>query len=629
MIASFAQRPGIQNVLHRLQQCPVSLKIAIIALADLLLTSIIVLLAYSLRVSDLRFPQAGVLHLYVFAPFLSVIGNYVFGVYWSASRSHSTNTEFQIVKSQSIAALLWILVVFALGATGFARSVVIIYFVFAMLGMVLMRRLMSEIFMTTPRQIPVRQDPVVIFGAGPEGLAALNAIKRQRRFQAVAFVDTDYTLVDRRVSGLRVYAVEDIDSVFLKFNPSELILAKRNMSRSGRRTLVDQIVSKGVIVKTIPDQLDFLEKELNFAEIKPINVEDLLGRDPVPPDKQLMERAVKAQVVMVTGAGGSIGSELARQAFNHCPTKLILVENNEFALFESHRLIEALPCVFSENTCELVPVLADVSDQQSMEKIMRDHKVEIVFHAAAYKHVRMVQENTNAGIDNNVFGTKSVAEAAIICNVKRFVLISTDKAVRPTSVMGASKRVAEMVIQALAAQKGHKTIFSMVRFGNVLGSTGSVVPLFREQIAKGGPITVTHPEVTRYFMLIPEAAQLVIQAGAMAEGGEVFVLDMGEPVKIVELAKTMVELAGLQVRNEKHPDGDIEIEFTGLKDGEKLFEELQIGTDIAVTIHPRIMRSKDNFMTMRNLNRELNLIVDPSVDKKIRVKKIFDLVAFV
>jgi FlaA1/EpsC-like NDP-sugar epimerase len=616
MIATLAELPVVQAVLQRVRQYPVSLKIAIVAVADLNLCGLLVFTAYGLRVSAFVLPQDQVLHLYLVAPLLSVGMNYALGIYWSASRSHSTTTEVRIVQAQLAAAVLWILVLFALGIFGFARSVVVIYLVLSALGMVLMRRFIAEVFTSQPRTYAARQEPVVIFGAAREGLAALNAIKRQRRFKAVAFVDTDYTLVGRTVAGLPVHAIEDIDAVFDKHHPREFILAKSNLTRSGRRTLVDQVVGKGIIVKTIPDQLDFLENELNFSELKPINVEDLLGRDPVPPDRALMERAVKEQVVMVTGAGGSIGSELVRQAHAYGPRKLILVENNEFALFEVHRALEASQAVSKSEDCVLVPLLADVRDGQRMTAIMQEHAVDIVFHAAAYKHVRMVQENVGAGIDNNVFGTKAVAEAALAAKVKRFVLISTDKAVRPTSAMGASKRVAEMIVQAMAAEKGHSTIFSMVRFGNVLGSTGSVVPLFREQIAKGGPITVTHPEVTRYFMLIPEAAQLVIQAGAMAEGGEVFVLDMGEPVKIMELAETMVELAGLTLKTPDAPDGDIEIRITGLQAGEKLYEELQIGNDISKTSHDRIMRAQEFYVGRKEIARLTTTLATLSIDQR-------------
>jgi FlaA1/EpsC-like NDP-sugar epimerase len=592
-------------LLEKLRQFPISAKVLIVAFVDCALCFGVVLLAHSLRISALSLPNAEVLHLYLIAPLLSILSNAAFGVYWSASRSHSSHTEFRILSAQIAVALAWIVLLWVLGTDGFARSVVFIYVVLAVLEMILLRRFTSEVFSSGEHKYIAKKEPIVIFGAGREGLAALQAIKRHRRFKPVAFIDTDYTMVGRKVSGLPVHGVEDLESVLSQYQPKELILAKSGLARSGRRKLVDQVAGRGVTVKTIPDQMQFLEKDLQFSELKSINVEDLLGRDPVPPDKDLMEAAVKQQVVLVTGAGGSIGSELARQAQAFGPKKLILVDNSEFALFEIHRALEsAIASKLVENMI-LVPVLADVRNEKVISSLMREHGVNIVFHAAAYKHVRMVQENAAAGIDNNIFGTKSVAKAALENGVNRFVLISTDKAVRPTSIMGASKRVAEMIVQSLASENKGKTIFSIVRFGNVLGSTGSVVPLFREQIAKGGPVTVTHPDVTRYFMLIPEAAQLVIQSAAMATGGEVFVLDMGEPVKILDLAETMIELAGLQVKNSSHPLGDIEVKFTGLLNGEKLFEELQIGDDIVATKHALIKNCREKFLTSQQLDKHL------------------------
>jgi FlaA1/EpsC-like NDP-sugar epimerase len=619
----------ITLIAERLRQFPVGVKICIIAFFDLVLCILLVLLAHSLRVSNFVLPQASVIYLYLIAPILSIIGNAVFQVYWSATRSYSTSTEVRIVLAQLCSGILWSLIILLAGTEGFARSVVVIFFVLSALGMILLRRLMSEILKPETTRFSGNRAPVVIFGAGHEGLAVLSALKNYKRHKVVAFIDTDYTLVGRNVAGIAVYPIEQLDDVLAKYRPSELILAKGGMTRSGKRMMVDRVIDTGVTVKVIPDQIEMLTNDLAFSEIKTINVEDLLGRDPVPPVRGLMEEAIKDQVVMVTGAGGSIGSELVRQAFAYRPQKIIMVENNEFALFEIHRSIERQNKTGSTQHCELFPVLADVKQKNQIACIMLEHGVEIVFHAAAYKHVRMVQENISAGIDNNILGTKAVAEAALQSKVKRFVLISTDKAVRPTSVMGASKRVAEMVVQALAAEKGHQTIFSMVRFGNVLGSTGSVVPLFREQINKGGPVTVTHPEVTRYFMLIPEAAQLVIQAAAMAQGGEVFVLDMGEPVKIVDMAKSMIELAGLTIKDDLNPDGDIAVIFTGLTPGEKLYEELQIGTQVTQTLHPRVMRSRDNFITLKKLNSTIYQLENSELAQEHKVEKIFALASFV
>ncbi|MBK8769353.1 MAG: polysaccharide biosynthesis protein [Rhizobiales bacterium] len=606
---------AVRTLASFLQGLPSQGKVAIIALADFLVLNLAVFLAYALRLSSPELPDRERIILYVVAPVLSVASAFPFGIYWSASRNYSSILEQRILTSQVIAAGGWITLVFFVGTPGFARSVVLIYLLLAVALMILLRKAAALIFGAGTNA--VRQRPLVpalIYGASHEGQAVLEAMRRNRTYRPIAFVDTDYTLIGRTIAGLKVYSPEDLPVVMERRQPREVIVARSDLGRSSRRLLVDHLLAQGLTVKMAPPPGEFMDGELKLTELRAIKVEDLLGRDPVPPDRFLMEKVIKDQVVMVTGAGGSIGSELVRQAMVYQPRKLVLIDNSEFALFEIHRAIEAQPRSHEGTTCSAVPILADIRDKSRMSAIMREHGVDIVFHAAAYKHVRMVQENAAAGIDNNVFGTKAVAEAARDNKVKRFVMISTDKAVRPTSIMGASKRVAEMVVQALAAEMPG-TIFAMVRFGNVLGSTGSVVPLFREQIAGGGPVNVTHPDVTRFFMLIPEAAQLVIQAAAMAEGGEVFVLDMGESVKIMQLAKSMIELAGLTVKNEENPDGDIEIRITGLKDGEKLYEELQIGTDIQPTHHPRIMRSREFSLPLHELDAQMRGIVPAPGDR--------------
>lgn len=604
-----------RDVITRLQTLGQASKISIIALADFVVLSGAVLLAYCLRISDFQLPPYDRLPLYIIAPLISIAAAGATGVYFSASRTFSGDGEKKLIVSQLIVPFVWAFILLALSPGGFARSVVVIYTVLAILLMIGLRRLASSMFnFNQKKQLPPRERiPVVIYGAAREGLLLAETLKRQGLYQPVAFLDTDYTLVGRTVGNLNVYAFENLDHVVAKLRPKEVIIAKAGQNRSNRRVLVNKFMGLGLAVKTVPAIDELFDGSVRIGEIRPVKVEDLLGRDPVPPDRSLIDKVIKQQVVMVTGAGGSIGSELLRQASGYGPLALILVENNEFSLFQIHRELEGrnLPV-------KLIPLLADVKDRERMAAIMKEHQVDIVFHAAAYKHVRMVQENAFAGITNNICGTRAVAEAAIASNVKRFVLISTDKAVRPTSIMGATKRVAEMVVQALAAEKNHKTILSMVRFGNVLGSTGSVVPLFHEQIAMGGPVQVTDPEVTRYFMLISEAAQLVIQAGAMAEGGEVFVLEMGESVKILRLAETMIELAGLSLRSVENPDGDIAIEFTGLKDGEKLYEELHIGPDVSTTSHPRIMKSREFYLQRHKLANYIKIFEEPTFDNQVR-----------
>lgn len=599
----------LYSFFNRLKELSSGEKILLVLVADLILLTMSVAIAYILRTSELELPPSDKFTSYFLAPIFSVVAAYFFGVYEVAARNYSANIESKIVLSQVGAAAIWVVLLVFLGTTGFARSVVLIYIIISIVGMILLRRLASAVFNLGSLSERVREQvAVLIYGAGREGMMIAESLRRDGRYKPVGFLDTDYTLVDRFVSGLKVFPTESISSVVKKLAPQEAIIAKPDMTRASRRLLVDLFSEHGIAVKTVPGLADIIDGNVKIGDIRPILVEDLLGRDPVPPDISLMQKVVKNQVVMITGAGGSIGSELVRQVAQYEPRTIVLVENNEYALFEIHREMEAKS--LNLGLAKLVPVLADVQSKKSMDAVMKANAVDIVFHAAAYKHVRLVQENPIAGLINNVLGTLSVAQAAMENGVSRFILVSTDKAVRPTSIMGASKRIAEMVVQALAAEKSHETIFSMVRFGNVLASTGSVVPLFREQITKGGPLTVTHPDVTRYFMLIPEAAQLVIQAGAMAESGQVFVLDMGEPIKILTLAETMIELAGLTVRNAENPDGDIEISFVGLKDGEKLFEELEIGNDLAPTQNKRIMTAREFFLPMREISSDIEGLAD-------------------
>jgi UDP-N-acetylglucosamine 4,6-dehydratase len=603
-------------------------KAFIFLVTDFIFLIVTVLVSYVLRISSFGFPEKKLL-VYLAGPLLSVSFLALFGIYRSVSRSYSAQIEKRILLSQVFVTPLWVLILLTVGTTTFPRSIIGIYFVISILVLISLRRgaaWLLRIGKTTHVERNRIKIPVVIFGAGREGIVLADSLNSDGRYKPVAFIDTDYTLVGRNLAGLRVYSSEQIPEVVRRLKPHQAMIAKPQQNRATRRSLVEMLIDNGLLVKTIPALNEFVEGKIDVNALQPVRLEDLLGRDPVPPNQALMEKAVKGHVVMVTGAGGSIGSELVRQITAFSPQKILLVDNSEFSLFEIHREMEA-QLKLSITKLELVPLLADVQNSARMKALMQEHQVTVVMHAAAYKHVRMVQENAAIGIQNNVWGTKSVAEAAIACGVGLFILVSTDKAVRPTSIMGASKRVAEMVVQALAATKGCKTVFAIVRFGNVLGSTGSVIPLFREQIAKGGPVLVTDPEVTRFFMLIPEAAQLVIQAGAMANRAEVFVLDMGEPIKIVNLAETMIELAGLTRKTESAPDGDIEINFIGLRDGEKLYEELQIGNNISTTSHPRIMRCQEFFLTWKELQRSLNKLQRAAENgaSAVMVKDIFRL----
>ncbi|MCL9780373.1 polysaccharide biosynthesis protein [Vibrio sp. S4M6] len=440
---------------------------------------------------------------------------------------------------------------------------------------------------------------VLIYGVGAAGRQLALALKNSDSHKVIGFIDDDKTLENNVVMGLLVSPVELVSKLTEKYKVEQILLAVPSANRSRRRQILDSLVHLPVEVLTIPDMKDIVSGKAKIDEFQDVEIADLLGRDCVEPEQCLMQKNIKGKVVMVTGAGGSIGAELCRQIIKSQPRTLILFELSEFALYKVDRELSSKLASDPSLAVELVPLLGSVQGFQRLSTTMKSFKVQTVYHAAAYKHVPLVEFNVVEGVRNNVFGTYSAAKAALEAQVESFVLISTDKAVRPTNVMGTTKRVAELGLQALASGKHsvqNSTRFSMVRFGNVLGSSGSVIPLFKQQIENGGPITVTHPDIIRYFMTITEAAQLVIQAGAMAKGGDVFVLDMGEPVKITDLAVNLVQLSGLEVKNEENPYGDIEIKYSGLRPGEKLYEELLIGKNVSITDHPRIMTAKERFL---------------------------------
>ncbi|RDV01463.1 polysaccharide biosynthesis protein [Sphingorhabdus pulchriflava] len=430
---------------------------------------------------------------------------------------------------------------------------------------------------------------VLIYGAGSAGRQLAGGLANSQEMQVVAFVDDDVSLHGNHLNGKPIFAPDKLETVIEDLAINDVLLAIPSATRQRRTEIVDGLRGHDVTVRTLPGIFELADGKVTISDLRPLQIEDLLGRDPVPPEPSLMAKCIAGKRVLVTGAGGSIGSELCRQILLQNPSHLALIDNSEFNLYTIEQDLAAFKPANNETV--IVPVLASVTDRSRMEEVIRRHSPATVYHAAAYKHVPLVETNPNEGVHNNIFGTRTVAELAVKYGVEDFVLISTDKAVRPPNIMGATKRIAEMVLQVMA-EKSSTTRFSMVRFGNVLGSSGSVVPLFKKQIAVGGPVTVTHPEVTRYFMTIPEAAQLVIQAGAMATSGDVFVLDMGEPVKIIDLARRMIELSGLQVKEGEKDDG-IEIRITGLRSAEKLYEELLIGEEPMETHHPRIMRARE------------------------------------
>lgn len=463
----------------------------------------------------------------------------------------------------------------------------------------------------------LNKEKIIIYGAGEAGRQLASSIQPGLDYKVVAFIDDDTNLQNIVLHGVRVHAPSSLPTLQEKYQVNKLLLAMPCLSPNQKRNVINALPDVAIEILSMPGLADIVSGKARMEDLKEVSIDDLLGRDKVEPIQHLMDKNVFNKTVLVTGAGGSIGSELCRQILALEPKQLILLDNSEFALYKIEQELK----LTATNT-KVVPILGSVTNLNRIESILETYQVQTVFHAAAYKHVPLVEWNTVEGINNNTFGTMYTAQAAIKAKVETFVLISTDKAVRPTNVMGASKRLAELVCQALSETQ-NITKFCMVRFGNVLGSSGSVIPLLKKQVTMGGPVTVTHKDITRYFMAIPEAAQLVIQASAMATGGDVFVLDMGEPIKIYDLAKKLIRLMGLQIKNNIHPDGDIEIKITGLRPGEKLFEELLINNDDNPTEHPRICTTHEENMTWPNLHALLNkLFIACNENNQSQIRKL-------
>jgi FlaA1/EpsC-like NDP-sugar epimerase len=534
----------------------------------------------------------------------------VFGLYRAIFRFSGWPALMTVAQAIGVYALLYAVIFTVIGVDGVPRTVGLIQPLLLLL-VVGGSRALARYWLGGMYQSQLNTGDsakVLIYGAGNAGRQLAAAIGNTSSMKVVGFLDDDPRLQGRVLNGLTIYRPNDLLSLVPSLNISDVLLALPAISRKRRNEILNQMLLARVSVRTLPSVAELVEGKVSTLDLRELDIEDLLGRDPVEPDQILLGKKITNKVVLVTGAGGSIGSELCRQIAKSKPAVLLLIEQSEYALYGIHQ--ELLSVSDSDET-RLIPLLASVRDNQRMHTIIGTWRPETIFHAAAYKHVPLVEHNPVEGIKNNVFGTLTVAQAAAAHGVADFVLISTDKAVRPTNIMGASKRLAEMVLQAIddaprANNSLTRTRFSMVRFGNVLGSSGSVVPKFRRQIKEGGPITLTHQDIARYFMTIPEAAQLVIQAGAMAEGGDVFVLDMGQPVKIMDLARRMIELSGLVVRDEVEPDGDIAIEIIGLRPGEKLYEELLIGDNPIETRHQRIMKAREDILPWAELEQHLS-----------------------
>ncbi|HYW56828.1 MAG TPA: nucleoside-diphosphate sugar epimerase/dehydratase [Polaromonas sp.] len=587
---------------------PRAAKLAVVIALDVVLAMIATWIAFTLRLDELHSPVGAQWWVYLTAPILAIPVFVKFGLYRAIFRYtgqdalKATGQAVAVYCVALLAVLLW------RQWPDVPRSVGVLQPVLFLL-LVGSSRALARFWLAnlggSRRQSDGR---LLIYGAGTAGVQTASAIGISRQFVLLGFVDDDPAKVGRSINGVRVFAPADVPDLVDRLDVTDLLLALPSSSRERRNKIIASLRSVPIHIRTLPGLADLATGRVTVQDFKELDIEDLLGRDPVPPDTGLLARNLANQVVLVTGAGGSIGSELCRQILLEQPSQLLLLDHNEFGLYNIHQELQGLNGTTEPHT-ELVPLLGSVANPQRLQEICRAYRPATVFHAAAYKHVPMVESNPAEGIANNVFGTLNIARASLDSGVAQFVLVSTDKAVRPTNIMGASKRMAELILQALAAQSPQDTTcFGMVRFGNVLGSSGSVVPLFRSQLASGGPLTVTHPDVTRYFMTIPEAAQLVLQAGAMSTGGDVFVLDMGEPVKIMDLANRMVELSGLTVRSEAHPGGDIEIAITGLRSGEKLYEELLIGDNPSPTGHPRIMKAHEDYLSWPEFEAHLDTL---------------------
>lgn len=600
-------------------------------LADVVLVSLALWIAFLVRLGIDEMINPVRMHLWLFlaAPVVAIPLFIRFGMYRAVMRYFGNDALVAIIKAVSLSSLILGVVVYWYSnhQNVVPRSIIFNYWWLSLIMVGGLRLTMRQYFLgdwfAAAQHVPFtsREDGlprVAIYGAGSAGNQLVAALRMGRVMRPVAFIDDDDTISDRVISGLQVYKPKHIQRMIDATGAQEILLALPSSNRGRRREILGFLEGFPLHVRSVPGFMDLASGRVKVDDIQEVDIADLLGRDSVPAQADLLEHCIKGQSVLVTGAGGSIGSELCRQILELRPKTLLLFEHSEFNLYsilselEQRIARKSLPV-------KLLPILGSVRDPSKLLDVMKAWRVDTVYHAAAYKHVPIVEHNIAEGVLNNVIGTLNAAQAAVQAGASNFVLISTDKAVRPTNVMGSTKRLAELTLQALSRElapvlfgdksnvsRVNKTRFTMVRFGNVLGSSGSVIPLFHRQIKSGGPLTVTHPKITRYFMTIPEAAQLVIQAGSMGLGGDVFVLDMGEPVKIVELAEKMIHLSGLSVRSDKNPHGDIAIEFSGLRPGEKLYEELLIGDNVVATQHPMIMSANEDYLPWEVLKLKLS-----------------------
>jgi len=566
----------------------------LIASTDAIMLVSILFLAFSIRLGYWYWPDEDLLWVIFGAPVIAIPIFIVFDLYHGIVRFLGLRTLWAVVQAVSLYGLIWGIIGFMTAIDGIPRSVIMINWLLAIVGIggarMLARWLLSDDLIRGRKN-------VLIYGAGSSGRQLAEALSQSSEYKPVAFIDDQKDLIKQSLNGIRIYTDAALPDLINKYQIQEVLLALNTPSKQKYNQITNRLENFPVHLRILPSVSELAQGKVKIGDLREVNIDDVLGREKVGPNWSLLHTDIEDKVVMVTGAGGSIGSELCRQILNLGANKLILFEQSELALYNIDKEL-------NKHKGVVYPILGSVTDQTRLERVCQKFSVETIYHAAAYKHVPMVEFNSTEGVTNNIFGTLNCAQAAINSKVKTFVLISTDKAVRPTNTMGATKRSAELVLQALAKHQ-NSTRFSMVRFGNVLDSSGSVIPLFRQQIQQGGPVTVTDKAIIRYFMTIPEAVELVIQAGAMAHGGEVFVLDMGEPIKIFDLAVKMIHLSGLSVKDKENPDGDIEIRITGLRPGEKLFEELLIGDNVNKTKHPMIMMAQEDRLSWQQLNKVL------------------------
>ena len=578
-----------------------------------------IFLAFSLRLGHFYYPTGNnqLLLIMIASPILALPIFYAFGFYREVIRYVGFKALWQINQATTLYALLWALISFMAVIDGIPRTVILINWSIVLMSVggsrFFARWVLSQENIANPLS---QKRNVLIYGAGSAGRELCTALYQSSEYNPVAYVDNSVELYRQSINGLEVFNEDDIEDLIQKHNIKEVLLALPSISRRRRNEIIAILNPLSINVRSLPSVSELAQGKVKIDDLRDVSIKDLLGREPVKPNEELLKLKITGKVVLVTGAGGSIGSELCRQIILQKPKQLILYEINEFSLYNVEQEFDKIEMPH----VEILPVLGSVRDRKRLQNVVKHFSVQTIYHAAAYKHVPLVEYNNSEGVLNNTFGTLIAAEVALAEKVETFVLISTDKAVRPTNTMGASKRIAELVLQALSKQES-STCFTMVRFGNVLDSSGSVIPLFKQQIKNGGPVTVTNANMVRYFMTIPEAVELVVQAGAMGKGGDVFVLDMGEPVRIYDLATKMIQLSGLQVLDKDNLDGDIEIKCTGLRPGEKLYEELLVGDNISQTDSLLIMRAEESMLDWEDLKPildQLNEAINNSDQEKVR-----------